>query len=345
MKHIRILHTADLHIDTTFFSVSQKAELLKHELLETFGRIVGIAKEKNVDAILVSGDITDNGTMSEASYKFMCEAFNKISHIPVFAILGNHDFGFNYTFPENVHLFGTDLDFVSLKDADIYGANFNFEKDVSPLKDLAIKDSGKINIMLCHGTLNGNTDNPFLTSDIEKSGLNYLALGHIHSFDGLDKKGKTYCCYSGVPMGRGFDELGEKGVIIADIYENTVEAEFVPVAERKFVELSVDCDGLSNYIEVADKVFESTNEKDLYKIVLKGTPSGHINAETLSAVLQEKLFYAKVVDKTKAGVNIEELAKEQNLMGYFVKNAMNNQKALEYGLKALNGERIYTDED
>ncbi|MBO7208289.1 MAG: DNA repair exonuclease [Clostridia bacterium] len=345
MKHIRILHTADLHIDTTFFSVSQKAELLKHELLEAFGRIVNIAKEKNVDAILISGDITDNGTMSEASYKFMCEAFNKISHIPVFAILGNHDFGFNYTFPENVHLFGTDLDLVSLKDADIYGASFNFERDISPLKELVIKDNDKINIMLCHGTLNGNTDNPFLTSDIEKSGLNYLALGHIHSFEGLDKKGMTYYCYSGVPMGRGFDELGEKGVIIADIYENTVEAEFVPLGSRKFVELSVDCAGLSNYIEVADKVYESTNEKDLYKVVLKGTPSGYINVETLNSVLQEKLFYAKVVDKTKAEVNIEELAKEQSLVGYFVKNAMNNQKALEYGLKALNGERIYTDED
>ena len=79
--------------------------------------------------------------------------------------------------------------------------------------------------------------------------------------------------------------------------------------------------------------------------MLIGTPSGYINVETLSAVLQEKLFYAKVVDKTKAEVNIEELAKEQSLVGYFVKNAMNNQKALEYGLKALNGERIYTDED
>ncbi|MBQ3114726.1 MAG: DNA repair exonuclease [Clostridia bacterium] len=345
MKHIRILHTADLHIDTTFFSVSQKAELLKHELLETFGKIVNIAKEKNVDAILISGDITDNGTMSQASYKYMCDAFDKICHIPVFAILGNHDFGFNYTFPENVHLFGTDLNFVSLKDADIYGAGFNFEKDVSPLKDLVIKDNGKINIMLCHGTLNGTTDNPFLSSDIEKSELNYLALGHNHSHDGVDKKGNTYYCYSGVPMGRGFDELGEKGVIIADIYENTVETEFVPLGSRKFVELSVDCDGLSNYIEVADKVMESVNDKDLYKIVLTGTPSGHINPETLSAVLQEKLFYAKVVDKTKVQVDIEELAKGQNLVGYFVKNAMNNQQALDYGLKALNGERIYTDED
>lgn len=336
---------ADLHIDTAFFSVASKAELLKHELLESFGKAIDVAIENKVDAVLISGDISDNGKLSDSSYKYICDCFDKISDIPVFVILGNHDLGFNYTFPKNVHVFGTELSSASVGDADIYGASFNFDQDDSPLKNFQVTNKNKINIMLCHGLINGSTDNPFLLSDIENSGLDYLALGHIHGFGGVDKKGKTYYCYSGVLMGRGFDELGEKGVIIADVYENTVEAKFVPLQNRKFVELKIDCDGLQSYIEVADKVTDSTNQMDLYKIILTGTPKGHINTETLSAVLQEKLFYCKVVDKTKPFVNIDQLVNENSLTGYFVKNAMSNPEALNYGLKALNGERIYIDED
>ena len=53
--------------------------------------------------------------------------------------------------------------------------------------------------------------------DIEKSGLTYLALGHVHQYSGPRREGGTVYAYPGTPDGRGFDELGEKGVILGRV--------------------------------------------------------------------------------------------------------------------------------
>ena len=41
--------------------------------------------------------------------------------------------------------------------------------------------------------------------------MDYIALGHRHSFSGINIAGRTHFAYSGCPQGRGFDELDEKG--------------------------------------------------------------------------------------------------------------------------------------
>ena len=57
---------------------------------------------------------------------------------------------------------------------------------------------------------------------LKNKNIDYLALGHIHTYkqSKLDNRG-TYC-YSGCLEGRGFDECGEKGFVLLNIEDVTI---------------------------------------------------------------------------------------------------------------------------
>ena len=65
---------------------------------------------------------------------------------------------------------------------------------------------------------------------LKNKGIDYLALGHTHSYkkERLDARG-VYC-YPGCLEGRGFDECGEHGFVMLDIDEltGTIDSTFIP---------------------------------------------------------------------------------------------------------------------
>ena len=95
--------------------------------------------------------------------------------------------------------------------------------------------------MLClHADLSPGPYNPITKEEIAGSGLTYLALGHIHQASGLLRQGNTFYAYPGCPEGRGFDELGEKGVLLVEAEGGKVNAEFVPLCRRRYEIVTVD---------------------------------------------------------------------------------------------------------
>lgn len=70
------------------------------------------------------------------------------------------------------------------------------------------------------------------------SGLQYLALGHIHKA-GAFHAGGTLCAWPGCPMGRGWDETGEKGVCIVTV-EDSASLRAVALDTIRFHELKAD---------------------------------------------------------------------------------------------------------
>lgn len=71
--------------------------------------------------------------------------------------------------------------------------------------------------MALHGDVEGKGRyGPIALEDIAASGLTYLALGHIHACSGCKRRGTR----TGLPRlsrGRGFDELGDKGVLVVTV--------------------------------------------------------------------------------------------------------------------------------
>jgi DNA repair exonuclease SbcCD nuclease subunit len=68
---------------------------------------------------------------------------------------------------------------------------------------------------------------PVTAAQVRESGLQYLALGHIHKY-GAFRGGSTVCGWPGSPMGRGFDETGERGVYVTRLKDGH-DVRFVPL--------------------------------------------------------------------------------------------------------------------
>ncbi|WP_294476764.1 exonuclease SbcCD subunit D C-terminal domain-containing protein [uncultured Bacteroides sp.] len=87
---IRILHTADWHLGQTFFGYDRSEE---HEAFLNW-----LAEEirlKEVDALIIAGDVFDVSNPSAASqsiyYQFICRVSKENPHLQILIVAGNHD--------------------------------------------------------------------------------------------------------------------------------------------------------------------------------------------------------------------------------------------------------------
>jgi DNA repair exonuclease SbcCD nuclease subunit len=341
MKKVKIVHTADLHFDTPFNEVDDKQRAInKEELKEVFKNIINFCKEKQVDILLLAGDIFDNLTLNRETIYFLENVFNNIKETRVFISPGNHDPYNNNSFyklikwPENVYIFKDKLEKVYIKELEtnVWGAAFN-EKYVRESLIRGFSQNNKeINIMAIHGEISssseGNEYNPITLKDIKESGMDYIALGHRHNFSGILKEGNTFYSYSGCPQGRGFDETGDKGIIYGYVSKGAVELSFIKTCKRNYEEVYVDISNLFGYEEVIKKILDVIKEEDrknnLYKIILKGEVSEkfHIEEKVLKSKLVKDFYFCKVVDKTSIALDIKELSKGYSVKSIFVKNLL-----------------------
>ena len=342
MKRIKIVHTGDLHFDTPFKDVGEsQSRINKEELKEVFRNIIHFCKEKAVDILLLTGDIFDNFTLNRETLYFIEQSLKEILEVKVFISPGNHDPYGNKSFyklinwPSNVYIFKGDLEKVYLENLDINVWGYGFREKY--IRESALKNfsepSDKINLMVLHGEISssnkGNEYNPITFDDIRNSGMDYIALGHRHNFSGINKEGQTFYAYSGCPQGRGFDELGDKGIIYGYVSKGTVDLEFVKTSKRNYIEEHIDISDSFGYEEVKKSIIDSINESDrkhnLYKIVLEGeiSPDFSIDEELLRERLGLDFYYFKIVDKTRVKYNIEEITKGYSVKSLFVKKIMN----------------------
>lgn len=371
MNKVKVLHCADLHFDTPFKELSKEiSDTSKNELLEVFKNIIDLAIDENIEVLLIAGDVFDNLTVNKNTLFFISDQIRRIKNIKVFISPGNHDpyneksFYSMINWPENVYIFKGDMEFKEVKELNliVWGAGFrkNYENETL-LRGINV-DNDKINIMLLHGEIASNNSkneyNPIYINDIYKSNIDYIALGHKHKFSGILKEGMTTYAYSGCPQGRGFDEEGEKGVIIGEVYKSGTNLEFFPVYKRKYVTKEIDITGTNNYDEVVFKVLSDLSDeeiyKNFYKIILKGELKEHfkLRENLLIEKLKNKFYYIKIINQTSIEVNLEELSRDYSIKGKFIskileklKDASDDDKeilklALKIGIQCLSEDEV-----
>ncbi len=248
---IKFLHAADVHLDAPFAALSpEQAAERRREQRALLTELAEAANTHDCDLVLLAGDLFDSAGASDETLLALQRTLSAI-RAPVFISPGNHDCllpGSAYlteVWPENVHIFKTDeIEAVELpeKNLRVYGAGFpaRFEKPL--LEGFHAKSDGMTNLMVVHGnpTQAASPYNPITQAQLEASGLAYLALGHIHQASGLLRCGKTCYAWPGCAMGRGFDELGQKGVYLGEISDSGVRLDFLPLPGRKYEILRVE---------------------------------------------------------------------------------------------------------
>ena len=340
MHSVKVIHTGDMHLGSPMLNMGARCRERSAELNETFSNIINLVKTESADILLIAGDLFDSSEPDAELMDFVAHRLAEIADTSVFIALGNHDFGLKMNFPPNVYVFGNSLEKVSLKDSDIYGVSFGSEHCPNQIAaGFAAEDSEKINIMLMHGDVAAKSNyNPISLADIENSGMDYIALGHIHMHDGFLRFGNSVYSYCGVPEGRAFDEIGPKGVLVVEVSKREVKGKFLPICGRQYLKTEFDISKFEDNFEIAEGISSVLGGKEnAYRIVLRGRRSIFLDLEFIKDFLEKDFYFTELIDET------EECADD----GYTLKNIFmqkcSNENALRYGLKALRGEKVHID--
>ena len=377
MNTVKILHCADMHIGAALSYLGDTAAQRRYETLLTFERIIDTAAYNGVQIIAAAGDIFDSNAVED---EFVKAVFDKIASVPEIKVIfsaGNHDplsadspFN-NPKLPQNLFVLGTKDDCITFDDLKtrVYGRSFDdvYLKGEESFSMIPPED-GYVNLMVLHGELRSDFNsnyNSVTANFIKQSGMDYVALGHIHKRTEPQKIGNTYYAYCGCPEGQGFDETDEKGVYIGEIGKGVCNLDFVPMSKRRHICENIDVTGINSSNEISTAVVNLLKEKygaqygeNLYKIELTGCIGENFNlnlTEILSRV-SEKVYFAKIKDKTELLIDTEKLANEISLKGLFVKNMLEKIKnspedeqaelknALKLGLRAFGAEVAYNED-
>lgn len=350
---LKILHSADWHLDSPFggFSESQRA-FLKEEQRKLPGKVADLCRRENCDLMLLSGDIFD-GKASRETLDILKDALASCG-VPVMISPGNHDYcgpgspWLEEKWPQNVFVFTGKMESVAILGLNcrVYGAGFQSMDCESLLEGFEAEGDEKYCVAVLHGdpTQKHSPSNPVTTAQVRRSALDYLALGHIHKA-GAFRAGNTLCAWPGCPMGRGWDETGEKGVCIVTL-DGEADIQAVSLDTLRFYDLEVDIG--DDAAAALEAVLPAAGSRDFYRIALTGYGTVDL------AALQKKLRAfpnLELRDKTEPPMDAWADSDEDTLEGvYFtmLRKAMEDtpedagriQLAAEISRKLLAGKEV-----
>lgn len=273
---MKLLHAADLHLDSPMlgFSESQRTAL-KKSMLQIPEQLAHLARLHACDLMLLSGDLFD-GSPSGSGIAALRNALEDVG-IPVLITPGNHDFvspdspWITESWPKNVHIFTKPvlepLSFPEL-DCRIYGAGFSGMDCPGLLAHFRADGPERYHIGIVHGDpiQPASPYNPITTAQVRDSGLHYLALGHIHQW-GSFQAGTTLCAWPGCPMGRGYDETGEKGILLVTL-DSQATAEFLPLDTPRFYDWEVHA--TEGFEHAASRLLPPVGNHNFYRMTFTG---------------------------------------------------------------------------
>lgn len=225
---LKILHTADWHLGLRFPSFSEEdGKTLTRARLEAVERLLGVAENFSVNAVLCAGDLFDIPAPDEHWWKGLLQLFQRRNwrDRPVFLLPGNHDplqsnsvwsedHAFRRTLPSWVHVVDRDsFEFPLSEDAILYAEPCRSQAGAD---DLALRlppraaGDQRIRIGLVHGQtfdIAGHLTNfPIAADAARQRGLDYLAIGDTHGFREFPSKANP-TVYPGAPEATKFGEL------------------------------------------------------------------------------------------------------------------------------------------
>lgn len=354
---MKFIHTADLHLGYKYSSSFSKdiIEKLTENQKKVFSDIINLANEKNIDALLIAGDLFDSSNPYDELVSFVKKELNR-ADCKVFIVCGNHDplvpgSIYNEKFSENVYIFPENITCYSFEEFDVYGSSFTAShKTDNTFSGFKVNNEDKINIMLAHGELsNDSFYNPISISDIEKSGLSYLALGHIHIDDGIKKADATSYGYSGTPQGSTFKETHFAKVIFGEITDSFISTEEISVCRHSFKALDIDISDAETDDE-AVKIIKSHLSafkvtETLFSVTLTGSIKKDFKPDCDYIIKKlEGVMYINIITDLRVKYNIELIKEEKSVRGEFVRNSFKMlegkdeeyiKKVIEYGVSRL----------
>jgi len=238
----RMLHAADLHLDSPFGGLAGLPngvrDAIRGSTFRALDNLTALAIRERVRLVVLAGDVYDLEDRSiRAQLKFH-DAVERLAEagIAVCIAHGNHDplsgRRLPWVPPRGVHEFAADEpETVPLHDAKgrllayVHGVSYG---NAVVTENLAAKfrvhDRTAANIGVLHANVDGASDHgnyaPAARSQLIASGIDYWALGHIHARQVLNES--PHIVYPGNTQGRSMKETGAKGCYVVEFEDARV---------------------------------------------------------------------------------------------------------------------------
>jgi DNA repair exonuclease SbcCD nuclease subunit len=337
MNKVQFLHLADLHIGlgTSAFDEST-AQKLKEKRFEALDRALKLAAAEEVEFMVIAGDLfEDNGVSREDAERI----FNNLEHkaFKVYVLPGNHDPLLPGSVWERMpwkHSAGTSIVLLDRREpaciregVALYPCTVFKKNDIrDPTAWIPPREaSEEIRIAIAHGSVHdrdtlAHDDHLIDPKCFKTRGLDYVALGHWHSYhDYRDAGGQVRMAYPGTHEQMNFARTGSapsaNEYFEADEFRGGSEGQCLLVkitreGGRSTVEVQPEKTGClvweaREYDNVNDErlreIFsalgrESETERRLLRLTLKGMVSleGRAGIPALKTMIEGRHFYAEL---------------------------------------------------
>ena len=328
---MRVLHAADLHLDSAFAGLpEERAALFRQESRDMLRRMVDWANDHAADVMLLAGDLFDSELLYSQTSQVLASSLGRFRG-RVFIAPGNHDFyvpGGSYDavdWPENVHIFTSrSPQTVPLPewDASVTGAAFTAAEERSALDGAAFSGGGtSIRLGILHGevTRGESRYRAISPAEIGKTGLTYLALGHVHRSGGVQRAGGVAYAYPGCLPGRGFDETGDKGFLFGEVTADGADLDFIPFARRRYQSVTADITD-RDAAEAVRGALEGDCGQDICRVLLTGARRQDFSLAALRTELAGLCAALTLTDETYPEEDVWARCGEDSLRGLFLQD-------------------------
>ena len=319
---MKLLHAADLHLDSAFAGLpEEKAALCRQESRDILRRLVDWANDHAADVMLLAGDLFDSDRLYSQTARTLAMTLGRFRG-RIFLAPGNHDFyapGSGYSavdWPENVHIFTSRTPQTVLLpewNASVTGAAFTAAEERETFAGAAFAGSEEaIRLGVVHGevTRGESKYRAISPAEIGKTDLTYLALGHVHRYGGVQRAGTTAYAYPGCLPGRGFDETGDKGFLFGDVTAEGADLEFIPFARRRYQSVTAD----------VRQALEGDCGQDICRVLLTGARREDFSLPALEEELAGLCASLTLTDETYPEEDVWAHCGEDSLRGLFLQD-------------------------
>jgi len=328
---IRFIHSADWQLGARFSQFGAKGTVLREARLSALKRSLDIARQRNVDAYIVAGDLFEDNQVGDDLVSTVAQMFSDYPTVPIFLLPGNHD---PYAGPDSLWMrrpfakIPSHIQIIDKAKAIDLGGAFLLASPLHQkmstldpslkLCDLAAGlPADAIKIGVTHGALaiegkHQANDFPIALNAASRAGLDYLAVGHWHNWL-VDTDGGRIVM-PGTPEPDSFDHQRCGYVAYVEIEGQSAapRIEAVPVAELSWHELTFDL--LSADASRATLSQTLSNQapqaaKSVVRVVLTGAASVAQITETHQWLddLLKPFFIGQVSDKSSIALSAVEL--------------------------------------
>lgn len=248
---LKFVHAADLHLDSPFRGLGEGASQrllpsVASSTVKALERLCSLCIRERVDFLTLAGDLFELRDRSVRAHLALHRELFRLHQAGVrtFVVHGNHD-PLSSTpraleLPPSVKVFGATWEEVAVSSAGgvryrVQGISYPRERVTEDLSTFFRRQGPEFTVGVLHANLGGQRAHadyaPCTLGQLSDSGLDYWALGHVHTRAVHQLRGGALAVYPGNIQGRHVNEEGPRGCVMVEVPEQgrPISVRFFPL--------------------------------------------------------------------------------------------------------------------